>query len=182
MSELKLHIGCGAKYIEGFEHIDASPQDHLTHCVDVTSLPMYEDNSVDLIYACHILEHFGRHEFAEVLDEWFRVIKPGGILRLAVPNFESVVDYYNENRDTNCISKVTGLVSGGQKDMYDYHKMIFDQTSLTEHLLNVGFSRCELWDWRETEHSHVDDYSQCYLPHMEKDTGKLMSLNLQAIK
>ena len=37
-------------------------------------------------------------------------------------------------------------------------------------------------DWRDTEHSELDDFSQSYLPHMDKDNGKLMSLNIEAVK
>jgi hypothetical protein len=38
------------------------------------------------------------------------------------------------------------------------------------------------YDWRDTEHSELDDFSQSYLPHMDKDNGKLMSLNIEAVK
>jgi hypothetical protein len=46
----------------------------------------------------------------------------------------------------------------------------------------VGFKEVYLWDWRETEHSHIDDFSQAYLPHMDKENGVLMSLNIEAKK
>jgi hypothetical protein len=49
-------------------------------------------------------------------------------------------------------------------------------------LLQAGFSEVRRWDWRNTEHSEVDDYSQAHLPHMDKENGRLMSLNLEAIK
>ena len=47
---------------------------------------------------------------------------------------------------------------------------------------NIGFKFVERWDWRKTEHSDVDDFSQCYLPHMDKDNGMMMSLNIKGIK
>jgi hypothetical protein len=46
----------------------------------------------------------------------------------------------------------------------------------------VGFQQVRRWDWRNTDHSQVDDYSQAYLPHLKKQNGQLMSLNLEAIK
>jgi len=40
----------------------------------------------------------------------------------------------------------------------------------------------QTWNWRETSHSEFDDHSQAYIPHMDKDNGKLISLNVEAIK
>jgi hypothetical protein len=36
--------------------------------------------------------------------------------------------------------------------------------------------------WRETEHAHVDDFSQAYIPHMDKENGILISLNIECDK
>jgi hypothetical protein len=80
------------------------------------------------------------------------------------------------------LSGLIGLISGGQRTSYDYHKMIFDEDFLRRELLAVGFREVRRWDWRNTEHNGIDDYSQAYLPHLEKEKGKLMSLNLEAIK
>ena len=179
---LKLHLGCGQKFIPGFEHIDSTNYRHLTHCADISRLPMYRDNCVDLIYACHVLEHFGRHEYQAVLSEWLRILKPGGILRLSVPDFKVIASLYYKSGLEDGLSGLVGLVSGGQRDSTDYHKMIFDEHLLTSSLLKVGFSRCATWDWRSTDHFMIDDYSQAYLPHMDKISGTLVSLNLEAFK
>jgi hypothetical protein len=60
--------------------------------------------------------------------------------------------------------------------------MVFDEPFLKQALEEVGFQQVRRWDWRNTDHSQVDDYSQAYLPHLEKQNGQLMSLNLEAIK
>jgi predicted SAM-dependent methyltransferase len=178
-----LHLGCGNVQIPGFTHIDLAdlPNVDLVHRVDV--LPMYETSSVDMIYACHVLEHFGRHQISNVLREWFRVLKPShGILRLSVPNFEAVVEHYLSSTAAIPINDVLGLVCGGQKNSLDYHNMIFDKKSLSGLLHDVGFSLVEEWDWKTVSHASIDDYSQAFLPHMDKVNGRLMSLNLQATK
>ena len=46
---------------------------------------------------------------------------------------------------------------------------------------HFGLDNVKEWDWRQTEHGQSDDYSQSYLPHMDKENGMLMSLNLQAV-
>lgn len=178
---VKLHLGCGPKYIPGFLHVDVIEGDHIHHQGSVCELP-WPDGGVDLIYASHILEHFGRWEMRAVLEEWFRVLAPGGVLRLAVPDFAACAKIYYEEGLKNGLTGLIGLICGGQRNEYDFHKMIFDEPFLTGELLALGFREVRRWDWRLTEHAGVDDYSQAFIPHMDKEHGTLMSLNLEAIK
>ncbi|MDR0913319.1 MAG: methyltransferase domain-containing protein [Methanobrevibacter sp.] len=89
---MKLHLGCGEKYLEGFTHCDIRKYHHVDYVIPVDDLP-FDDESVDEIYACHVLEHFGRHEVLNVLKEWSRVLKTDGFLRIAVPDFDSIVNH-----------------------------------------------------------------------------------------
>ncbi|TCV83401.1 class I SAM-dependent methyltransferase [Sulfurirhabdus autotrophica] len=178
---MKLHLGCGSRYIPGFVHVDAQSAPHVDIVGPVEQLPMGDD-SVSLIYASHILEHFDRSEYKSVLKEWFRVLKQGGILRLSVPDFAACAAVYYENGLADGLSGLVGLIVGGQRNDYDYHKMIFDEKFLERALLDIGFQEVRPWDWRATEHAEIDDYSQAYIPHLEKRDGRLMSLNLEAVK
>ncbi len=178
---LKLHLGCGSKFIPGFIHVDVIAGDHIHHQGSVCELP-YPDCSVELIYASHVLEHFGRFEMHDVLREWYRVLAPGGILRLAVPDFAACAKIYYEEGLKDGLTGLIGLVSGGQRNEYDFHKMIFDEPFMARELLSLGFSEVRRWDWRLTEHADIDDYSQAYIPHLDKEHGTLMSLNLEAVK
>lgn len=178
---MKLHLGCGKKYIEGFSHVDLQDLEHVDFVSAVDKLDFIEDNSVELIYASHVLEHFGRNEYMSVLREWHRVLKPKGVLRISVPSFEAIVQYYTKKEDN--LELLLGLLVGGQKiGQYDYHKMIFDEKTLEKSLKEVGFLSVYLYDWKMTEHANIDDYSQAYLPHMDKENGMLMSLNMEAVK
>ena len=177
---MKLHLGCGKKYLKGFKHVDLLDYSHIDYKVSVDNLSFAKDNSVELIYASHVLEHFGRDEYEKVLDEWYRVLKIDGILRIAVPDFKSIVNYYNKTAD---MESLLGLVVGGQKfGEYDYHKMIFDEGFLKNKLKDVGFKSISKYEWRNVSHANVDDFSQAYLPHMDKKNGMLMSLNMEATK
>ena len=178
----KLHLGCGQRRISGFYHIDAQPYSHVDRVGRIERLDFIPDNCVELIYACHVLEHFGRFEITDVLKEWRRVLQPKGVLRLSVPDFAACAAIYYEHGLENGLTGLVGLVSGGQRGPYDYHKMIFDEPFLTGLLRQVGFQEVRWWDWRETDHAHIDDYSQAHLPHLDKENGRLMSLNLEAVK
>jgi predicted SAM-dependent methyltransferase len=178
----KLHLGCGTKQLTGFYHIDILNFEHIDHQSDVRQLDFIPNDSAQLIYCSHVLEHFGRWEIPSILSEWQRVLAPGGILRLAVPDFAACAQLYYEDGLKDGLTGLVGLVCGGQKDEFDFHKMIFDERSLSQLLLDAGFSAVQRWNWRDTEHADVDDYSQAYLPHMDKQHGRLMSLNLEAVK
>lgn len=175
----KLHVGCGKVYIPGFIHIDLMDFDHIDHKRSVDDLSIFEDNSTDLVYACHVLEHFKRQEVERVLREWFRVLRPGGILRISVPGFEEIIKIYQKFNDLNL---VLGPLVGGQTYLYNFHYMAFDFKFLSEMLKKVGFKSVERYDWRKTEHADIDDYSQAYIPHMDKENGMPVSLNVEAIK
>ena len=177
---LRLHLGCGRRYIPGFVHIDVKAAPHVAVAADLHDLGFIEDACADLIYASHVLEHFGRWEYKAVLAEWGRLLRPGGTLRLAVPDFAACARLYCEQRLPNGLADLVGLLSGGQRDEYDHHCMVFDEPTLRDTLMAIGFENVRRWDWRTTEHAEVDDYSQAYLPHMDKDGGTLVSLNLEA--
>lgn len=176
---MKLHLGCGKRFIPGFMHVDAVNYDHVDKVCLVNDLSFIQNNSVSLIYASHILEHFKRNEVIEVLKEWNRVLSHEGILRLAVPDFSAINKVYYQ---TGNIELVKGLVCGRQDYEFNIHYNIFDFESISVLLNQAGFKKVVRYDWRLTEHANVDDYSQSYYPHMEKETGLLMSLNVEAMK
>jgi predicted SAM-dependent methyltransferase len=181
MTMTKLHLGCGKRLIGGYYHIDLLGFPHVDHRGPVDDLSFIPDATVELIYACHVLEHFGRNEVQRVIREWRRVLRPGGILRLAVPDFAACAELYCSGK-LSSLRLILGSMVGGQRDEHDYHKMIFDEALLTELLLEAGFREARRWDWRQVEHGHIDDYSQAYLPHMDKATGTLISLNMEGVR
>lgn len=172
---IKLHLGCGSKHLKEYINIDIRYLPGVDEVNNVRFLRNYKENSIDEIYACHILEHFGRWEYKDVLKRWFKILKPGGKLRLAVPNFNSICEYYTKTSD---LKPLIGLLYGGQDYDENYHYITFDYFTLKQDLLNIGFITIQTWD---TEKYPEDDFSKAYLPHMDKK-GILMSLNIEAIK
>ena len=178
--KLKLHLGCGNKILPGYLNIDCRYQPGVDEINNVQFLRNYEDNSVDEIYACHVLEHLGRWNYLDALERWYEILKPGGVIKIAVPDFEAVVKIYSENKFD--LPKIRGLLYGGQDYDGNIHTWCWDTKSLSDDLESIGFKETQRYDWRETDHSYIDDFSQCYLPHMDKENGTLMSLNIKAIK
>lgn len=173
---MKLHLGCGDKHIPGWVHWDARPLPHVDRVVDVRYLPT-NDGTVEVIYACHVLEHVGRRDVAQVLSEWHRVLMPGGILRVCVPDIAALFCLYMLTVD---LSLLLGPLYGRQDYTDNTHRCGFDEPTLSAVLVEAGFSSPRRYDWRTTEHADLDDGSQHYHPHMDKDRGLLLSLNMEA--
>jgi predicted SAM-dependent methyltransferase len=145
----------------------------------IDNLSFIPDSSIDLIYNCHVLEHFKRRDVRRVLQEWHRVLKPGGILRVSVPDFAKLCEVYQKYGK---LDLVIGALFGRQDYLYNIHYNVFDFATLKRELESAGFTDVRRYDWRETEHAHIDDYSQPYIPHMDKENGILISLNVECTK
>lgn len=182
---MKLHLGCWHRYIPGFVHVDLCDLPHIDYKSSIERLDFIKSNTADLIYCSHAFEYLDRDQAVVALTEWHRVLKPGGILRLSVPNFESLINIYQKTGDLN---KILGplfgrmVIENSDPKVVIYHKTVYDPTSLINLLSKSGFIDSAEWDWRVTEHSHIDDHSQAYFPHMDKANGLKVSLNIQATK
>ena len=185
---MKLHIGCGKREWPGWINIDGVDLPHI-HWRDVTKLP-YRNNEADLIYASHLIAYFDRDEIVPILNEWKRVLKPGGILRLATPDFEQLLIAYETNIVP--IEGILGPLYGKitLKGMSVYHKTCYNYDSLRTLLLEVGFKDPITWSHNETEHAELDDHSKAHIPHDPQaiETGVYtknhlpISLNIQVTK
>jgi predicted SAM-dependent methyltransferase len=174
-----VHIGCGKIDSPEFINIDARPLAHI-HLItdDITSLPDFNDGTVDLIYMCHILEHVKRNDLKCVLSEMKRVLKKGGVLRLSVPDFDCLIEVYNASgKDINAISH---QLMGGQDHEYNIHYSIFNYQRLSELLKKVGFRKVVSWDPDNCLYHNFKDRASRRI----KVNGKeyMISLNLEAIK
>jgi len=82
------------------------------------------------------------------------------------------------------LEQILGPLYGKMKmgDQTIYHKIVYDYASLSKLLTECGFRDVFEYEWRETDHADHDDHSQAYIPHMDKDNGVLISLNVEAKK
>lgn len=89
-----LNLGCGQRFHPDWKNID-----FVSHATEVQAhdlskgIPM-PDNSCDAVYHSHVLEHFSKQQGAGLIQECWRVLKPGGILRVVVPDLEGLALQY----------------------------------------------------------------------------------------
>jgi predicted SAM-dependent methyltransferase len=174
---LRINLGSGEAYLEGFVNVDALPDAPGVDVVaDISEELPFETGSADLIYAAHLLEHFPTDAVPGMLAEWRRVLKVGGQLLVAVPDIEAIAKIIAERRPgwfTPPHEPWIGAIYGGQKDEYDFHKTGFTAPWLAYLLNQAGFGAVK----REERFQEINlrDASFSPLPF-----GTNISLNMRA--
>lgn len=178
VSGLKLHIGPGPINIQGWINIDARGFNHIHLVTDDLELKEFNDNSVAEIYLCHVLEHLSFAEAQRVMDIFFKKLKKGGVLRISVPNFESMIDIYLRN--LNDLEAIKFALMGGQDHPYNFHKSVFDDRSMRKMFERSGFQVIGEWSTIEDFGVDLGDWSSVTFAAPGKCIP--ISLNLKAIK
>ncbi|MCX7593295.1 MAG: methyltransferase domain-containing protein [Fischerella sp.] len=90
----KLNIGCGDRYSTDWINIDfnSNHPEVISHNL-LQRLP-FSDNSIDVVYSSHVIEHFSREDAEKLIKECLRILKPNGILRIVVPDLEQTCREY----------------------------------------------------------------------------------------
>lgn len=152
---IKLNLGAGHAPVPGYINLDRKTGQE--------AYPLdYPDNSVDEIRASHLLEHFGHQHTVHVLRDWVRALKPGGLLKLAVPNFDYITTEYISGKNAEPLES---YVMGGQEDNSDIHLAIFNHDKLHEAMQAAALIDIQSWK---------SDFVDC--------SSLPVSLNLQGTK
>lgn len=100
-----LNLGCGIYYStqEEWTNLDfvSSGNKVLRHNL-LNGIP-FEDNTFDAVYHSHVLEHFTKEDGEAFTAECFRVLKPGGVLRIVLPDLEGIMRNYIQSLDNLAI-------------------------------------------------------------------------------
>lgn len=177
-NKIYIHLGCGPVNSPEFINVDIMPYSHIHYIRKVEDLSIFPDEYADLIYACHILEHISHNRVVDVLKEWCRVLKKGGILRLSVPDFDKLIEVYlSEGKD---LDSIIGPLVGGQDNPYNYHYSVFNEALLKKLLISAGFKEVREWSPDRVELHNFEDWASRPIKRDKKDY--FISLNLEAIK
>lgn len=159
----KLNLGCGRNIMPGWINADLTARNPEVFTMDATRPFPFPDNSFDYVFSEHMFEHLDLCGQQNMMRECHRVLRPGGILRLAMPNFDFLIDLVN-NPDSEInrryldwsyrmfiLNKVGYEVD--RKDypvfvvnnfMHDWgHKFIHSTNSLKYMALSSGFCKGE---------------------------------------
>jgi len=149
----KLEIGSGPIKKKGWITLDRSIGAEIFW--DLNRKLPFPDGRFEMIYSSHVLEHFSYKELKKLLSELYRVLEPGGIMSVCVPDASIYIALYNAKKKSNDFTNYQpAFISERPMDILNYlfymdgqHKHMFDFDSLTHHLLSAGFIDCKLRDF-----------------------------------
>lgn len=104
----------------------------------------FRNDSVACIYASHILEHVNDNQTLDVLLEWKRVLRPGGLLLISVPDMNILAAAFLRP-DVTLAGKrlILNMIYGAGSQVYDYHRWGFDHEGLQSRLTEAGYCNSE---------------------------------------
>lgn len=119
-----LNLGCGRHFHPDWLNIDISPTHPAVYDMDLRKFWPLPSDFFDMVYHSHVLEHMSQNEGARFLHQCFTVLKPGGLIRIAVPDLERIARQYLATLD-----EATQGVEGAE-DRYTWMLLeLVDQTS-----------------------------------------------------
>jgi SAM-dependent methyltransferase len=89
-----LNVGCGSHFHADWVNVDVVPASSEVIAADVRKGLPFADGTFDAVYCSHVLEHLSRPEAASVLQHMHRILRPGGVIRIAVPDLETLTREY----------------------------------------------------------------------------------------
>lgn len=140
-----LNIGCGKHFHEAWTNIDLVSVSPHVRAYDLRKGLPYSDNSYDAVYTSHVLEHLSPETARTSLQEQFRVVKSGGVIRAVVPDLEGIAREY--------LLQLESVAGGNTANEANYDWMmleLLDQTTRTkvsgimgDFIMNPAFSNDE---------------------------------------
>ena len=121
--ERKLHIG-GKVRRPGWEILNVVPGPDVDHVGDAIDLSRFADGSFAEVYASHVLEHFDYNgPLLKALKEWRRVLVPGGVLRVSVPDLDVLAHLLLQRHrlDVNQRFQIMRMMFGGHVEIGRAH-------------------------------------------------------------
>jgi len=171
---VRLNIG-GTAPLAGWKILNVQPDTHVDFVGDCRDLSQFDDNSIGEIYASHVFEHLSYvGELLAAFQEVQRILEPGGIFRVSVPDFELLCRMFlhplmkAENRFF-----IMNLIFGGQQDAFDLHKVGLTYEFMSSYLKQAGFS-----SWKRVAEFGIMDNDCSSIRYC----GQLISLNIEAVK
>jgi len=169
---IKLHLGCGGVEWKDFTNVDLFPDNPeipdssregcvADVCADMRDLGL-PDASVEEIFSSHGLEHFTRWIGIQMLNDWYRMLKEGGILHVETPDFwRSVLWLFHPRQQKR--ESARPMFFGNQWDEIDYetHRYLWTARELKSVLVDIGFSSVTANHTTVTHHPGRDIKAIC---------------------
>ena len=186
----KLHIGCGANIYDGWLNTDLNYNEHVAF-LDASNTFPFDNGVFNYVYSEHLFEHLKFKQQMNMLKEAYRVLKKGGVMRIATPSIDFLVTLYKESssEESKCYSQWavnhSPLLLTVKKELQDKshyhcyvinnffkawgHQMIHDFSSLKALALQCGFSdirSCKVGESQDFHLKNIERHGTIIPPKM----------------
>lgn len=134
---IKLHLGCGDYWFEGYINIDINVYGGTDLLFDIRKGLPFQPEVVEIIESYEVLEHLNRHEAAFCLEDWKRVLIPGGRIKISVPDMDGLVALYQTDK-----KRATEMIYGLED--HPHHKQGFTEETLAALFEEHGFKEIKV--------------------------------------
>jgi predicted SAM-dependent methyltransferase len=153
----KLQIGAGSSRPPGWLNSDIEPRDHLVYLDATTRFPL-EDDSFHYVFSEHVIEHLTLDGGATMLAESYRVLAPGGKVRIATPDLLQLIALFRDDKSEAARQYLTGKLEWHDWPRHPTpecvilnlqlrefgHEFVYDAATLTAALQRAGFEGVRL--------------------------------------
>ena len=169
---MKLHIG-GEQKKEGWHILNIQPKEGVDYIGDINDLNQFDANSIQEIYASHVIEHVSQGNVLKTFDGIRRVLCPGGKFSVSVPDMDILCHSFISPVTSPAVKwHVMRMMFGGQVDAHDYHFVGWNQAFMFDFLQRAGFLTA----------SRVDSFGLFMDTSEFRPYGFPISLNVIAVK
>lgn len=116
--------------------------------IDITEKLPFPDDALAEVFSCATLEHISLEEGKQAMREFFRILKPGGKVIIAVPDLNKIIANHRKGE----YKKAILFFAGAMKDEYDYHRYLYTADEMIGLLTEIGFSNCKEVDYNIPRH------------------------------
>lgn len=134
----RLNVGCGAHFHPAWVNVDIAPADPSVLKHDLRRPLPFADGAFQAVYHSHVLEHLHRPSAMSLLRECHRVLAPGGVLRVVVPDLETIAKLYLHNLE---------MAAGG--DIEAHHRLEWITLELFDQMTREQSGGQMLQYWRQ---------------------------------
>ncbi|HSX32082.1 MAG TPA: methyltransferase domain-containing protein [Candidatus Saccharimonadales bacterium] len=164
--KVMLNVGCGTDYKKGWINIDNNSDNNIKKLDlnwDLRNPLPYDEGSVDFIFNEHLIEHLTPEEGQVVIKDLMRVLKPGGVLRMATPNLAEVVEQYGslpiDKDPTIKRFKLTYIKTRAERINIAFrewgHKWLYDTEELQRRIEEAGYKKIAFCKLRESTYPEL---------------------------
>ena len=171
---MKLHLGCGRNYLDGWINTDIDSKRYkLDQRLDITENFPFENNTISYIFSEHVIEHISYKDGKFMLEECYRIMKPNGKIRISTPDLKFLIEFYTKDKSQLQKDYVNLSISHSAYDIDIYlctdafiinnfvrawgHLFIYDEETLTNLFTEIGFKNINSYKICESEDKNLQN-------------------------